>query len=252
MSRFDLHTHTLFSDGKNTPEEMIQAAIEKGLDTIGISDHSYTFFDESYCMARNRIPEYRQAIAELKEKYSGQIKVLCGIEQDFYSRESADEYDYVIGSLHYLYVHGRYIPIDETPEILLEAVQNHFGGDIYNLCEFYFETVSRVVSQTGADIIGHLDLIQKFNEGDWLFDSHHPRYVEAARNAALELLKTGKVFEINTGAMSRGYRTVPYPAPELLQFIRAHGGKCIHSSDSHSAGTLCADIQESFDIIPGF
>lgn len=252
MSRFDLHTHTLFSDGQNTPEEMIQAAIEKGLDTIGISDHSYTFFDESYCMARNRIPEYRQIIAELKEKYSSQIKVLCGIEQDFYSRESADEYDYVIGSVHYLYVHGRYIPVDETPEILLEAVQNHFGGDIYNLCEFYFETVSRVVSQTGADIIGHLDLIQKFNEGDRLFDSHHPRYVEAAQNAALELLKTGKVFEINTGAMSRGYRTVPYPAPELLQFIRAHGGKCIHSSDSHSTGTLCVEAQEPIDNIPGF
>lgn len=252
MSRFDLHTHTLFSDGKNSPEEMIQAAIAQGLDTIGISDHSYTFFDESYCMAKARIPEYRQIIADLKEKYQGQIRVLCGIEQDFYSRESTAGYDYVIGSVHYLYVHGRYVPVDETPEILLEAVQNHFGGDIYNLCEFYFETVSRVVSQTGADIIGHFDLIQKFNEGDRLFDSHHPRYVAAAQNAALELLKTGKVFEINTGAMSRGYRTVPYPAPELRQFIREQGGHFIESSDSHNSKTLCYGFQESFDIVPGF
>lgn len=252
MTRFDLHTHTVFSDGQNTPEDMIQAAIAKGMDTIGISDHSYTFFDESYCMAKSRIPEYQQTIADLKEKYRGQIRVLCGIEQDFYSREAVEKYDYVIGSVHYLYVNGQYIPVDETPEILLDAAQRHFGGDIYRLCALYFDTVSRVVTQTGADIIGHFDLIQKFNEGNRLFDSHHPRYVEASQAAALQLIETGKVFEINTGAMSRGYRSVPYPAPELLQFIQAQGGGWIHSSDSHSSKTLCGEVQDSFDIVPGF
>ena len=37
----DLHMHTVFSDGKNTPEEMVQEAIRRGLDTVGISDHSH-------------------------------------------------------------------------------------------------------------------------------------------------------------------------------------------------------------------
>ena len=37
---FDLHMHTVFSDGKNTAEEMVLEAIRRGLETVGISDHS--------------------------------------------------------------------------------------------------------------------------------------------------------------------------------------------------------------------
>ena len=37
---FDLHMHTIWSDGTNTAEEMVQEAIRKGLETVGISDHS--------------------------------------------------------------------------------------------------------------------------------------------------------------------------------------------------------------------
>ena len=43
----DLHTHSTYSDGKASPEEVILSAIGKGLSEIGLSDHSYTFFDES-------------------------------------------------------------------------------------------------------------------------------------------------------------------------------------------------------------
>lgn len=52
---FDLHTHTTFSDGRNTPEEMVLSAIGMGMSTLGISDHSYTSFDESYCIPRHRL-----------------------------------------------------------------------------------------------------------------------------------------------------------------------------------------------------
>ena len=79
----DLHVHTIFSDGKNTPEEMVRAAISKGMTKIGFSDHSYTSYDESYCMSREGTAVYRKVIAGLKEKYRDQIEILCGIEQDF-------------------------------------------------------------------------------------------------------------------------------------------------------------------------
>ena len=78
----DLHTHSYYSDGKASPEEMVLAAIEKGLAEIGISDHSYTFFDESYCVKKDKIAAYKKEIAALKEKYKGKISVLCGVEQD--------------------------------------------------------------------------------------------------------------------------------------------------------------------------
>ena len=40
----DLHVHTTFSDGKNTPEEMILAALDKGLETIGVFRSQSYFF----------------------------------------------------------------------------------------------------------------------------------------------------------------------------------------------------------------
>ena len=43
----DLHMHTTFSDGENTPEEMIQAAIALGLDAVGMSEHSHLEGDDT-------------------------------------------------------------------------------------------------------------------------------------------------------------------------------------------------------------
>ena len=51
MIRTDLHVHTTYCDGKNTPEEVVLSAIEKGVERLGFSGHAYTSFDESYCMS---------------------------------------------------------------------------------------------------------------------------------------------------------------------------------------------------------
>ena len=48
----DFHVHTTFCDGINTPEEIVISAISRGMDKIGFSGHSYTFFDEEYCMKK--------------------------------------------------------------------------------------------------------------------------------------------------------------------------------------------------------
>lgn len=235
----DLHVHTSFSDGKNTPEEVVLEAIARKMEVLGFSDHSYTAFDESWCMKKGDIPLYRACIARLRARYGGKIKILCGIEQDFYSEEPTEGYDYVIGSVHYLRTGGEYIPVDESPELLRAAAEKHFRGDLYALIEEYYRTLARVVEKTGADIIGHFDLISKFNEGGALFDEADPRYLAAAQKAADILLKTGRPFEINTGAISRGYRTSPYPSLALRDYIRQKGGSFVLSSDSHAKETLC-------------
>lgn len=236
--RQDLHTHTTYCDGNNTPEEMILSAIDKGFDRIGLSGHGHTAIDESYCMSASGAAAYRQEIAALKEKYRDRIEVLCGVEQDYYGDLPTDDYDYVIGSVHYIGVGEDYIPVDESANILKEAVDRHFDGDWYALCEAYYQIVADVVKKTNADIIGHFDLITKFNEGCCLFDESHPRYVAAATAAIDRLLPAGKPFEINTGAISRGYRTTPYPAAFLREYITAHGGKLLLNSDSHSTDTI--------------
>ena len=230
----DLHMHTAYCDGKDTPEDMILSAVDKGLKTVGISSHSYTFFDENYCMQKADIPRYISELRYLRAKYFDKLHVLCGVEQDYYSDYPTDDFDYVIGSVHYVKVEDEYIPVDESAQILKNAAEKHFNGDIYALCELYFQTVADVVKKTDCDIIGHFDLISKFIESEPLFDVDHPRYVAAWKSAADELLKYDVPFEINTGAISRGYRTSPYPSADMITYIRNRGGRFILSSDAHS------------------
>ena len=242
----DLHMHTVFSDGKNTPEEMILEAIRLGLDTVGISDHSHL---DPCGMTLEATEEYHKEIARLKKKYAGQIRVLCGLERDFISDDFSD-YDYVIGSVHLLTMpDGHHVSIDWTAEKQREGVEKYFGGYWYAFAEAYYATEARVVEVTKCDIIGHFDLITKFIEQEPAFDVHHPRYVRAWQNAVNELLKTGKPFEINTGAISRGYRTEPYPSREIRDYIRAHGGKMILSSDSHQIETIAYKFEDYIDEI---
>ena len=82
MIRTDLHIHTTFSDGNDDPREMVLAAIDRGLDTIGFSDHAYTDFDVSYCLPKERIEEYVSTVSSLREEVRGRIRILCGVEQD--------------------------------------------------------------------------------------------------------------------------------------------------------------------------
>ncbi len=238
MKKYDLHIHSEFSDGLNLIEDIIVSAIEKGFDIVGISDHSYTDFDKSYCIKKEDVQNYYNELEFLKNKYSDKIKVYSGIEQDFYSDESDIEFDYKIGSVHYLKVNGCYLPVDESKEILLSDVDKHFDSDIYAYVECYFDTVSQVIDKTNADIIGHIDLINKFNENDCLFDTNNTRYITAFKKACNILLKTGRYFEINTGAISRGYRSSPYPSSDIYNYLKDNGAKFILSSDSHSVDTI--------------
>ena len=237
----DLHMHTVFSDGENTPEEMVREAIRRGLDTVGISDHSHL---DPCGMSEEATLEYRKEIARLKEKYAGQIRVLCGLERDYIS-DDFRPYDYVIGSVHLLTMpDGHHVSVDWTAEKQREGVEKYFGGDWYAFAEEYYATEAKVVEVTKCDIIGHFDLITKFTEQSPDFDLRHPRYVKAWQRAADVLLKTGKPFEINTGAMSRGYRTEPYPARDIREYIRAAGGKMILSSDSHRKDTIAYRFED--------
>lgn len=244
MELFDLHVHSVFSDGRDTPRDIVISAIEKGVKTLGFSDHSYTEFDERYCIQRDKQAEYIRTINELKNEFSDKIEILCATEQDFYSTAPTTGYDYVIGSVHYVLIDGEYIPVDETADILKQAADKYFSGDILSLCEAYFENVGKVYEKTKCDIVGHFDLITKFNEQEQLFDENDPRYIRAYRKAVDKIITDCKVFEINTGAISRGYRTTSYPSENIRSYIRQKGGKFILSSDSHQKETLCFEFDK--------
>ena len=146
------------------------------------------------------------------------------------------------GAVHYLKCGEVFRHVDHTPEMLQQAIDESFGGDPYAMAEHYYSLVADVVRKTHADIIGHFDLVTKLNAGNRFFDEDNPRYIAAAISAVDELLKTGKPFEINTGAVSKGYRDFPYPSLRILKYIAQRGGSVILSSDSHRKDTLMFDF----------
>lgn len=236
MWRENYHTHTTFSDGANTVDETVQQAIALGMTVIGFSDHSKNEWSLDYCMHDEA--GYRAAVAAAKRKYADIITVLCGIEQEWFSGK-ATGYDYSIGSVHLLKTPDGYRDVDATAAIQKETVDTFFDGDFYRYTKAYFETVAGLNQTVDPTVIGHFDLVAKFNEQERLFDENDPRYLVPAIDAIHTLCeKKGTVFEINTGALPRGARCTPYPAPVFLREIKAAGGKILFSSDSHKADTL--------------
>ncbi len=250
MQNADFHMHTTYCDGKSTPEEMVKSAIAKGLTVVGLSGHASLplQIEDTSSMTEAGAVEYRAEIAALKEKYKDQITVLCGIEQDYFSHLPTHEYDYVIGSVHEVLVNGKYIAVDAKPEKLKACIDTEYHGDIYALAEDYYALVGDIVNKTDCDIIGHFDLITKFTEKAIELDTQHPRYIRAWKAAADQLLAAGKIFEINSGAISRGWRTKPYPAVDILAYLKEKGGKLIITSDSHHADNIAYMFDLSMSI----
>lgn len=238
MTPSNFHTHTHFCDGKNTPEELVLEAIRLGCPKLGFSGHSYTFFDESYCMSQTGTQEYIRQVRALKEKYADRIQILLGVEQDYFSDTSTEGYDYVLGSVHYVLKNGCYLAVDESKEAFVADVQTHYAGDYYSFAEDYFALVADLHRKTGCQILGHFDLVTKFNANGDLFDPNHPRY-QAAANKALDALLTAPVtLEVNFGGIAKGHTKSPYPAAGFLaRWLRA--GKPVQfSSDCHKAENL--------------
>lgn len=235
----NLHTHSSFSDGKHTPEEMVLGAVRAGCLSLGFSDHSPmppAADPDGWSMKTEMLPAYRAEILRLQEAYAGKPEIFLGLEQDIDSPPPEGAWDYLIGSVHGVWAGGCYLPVDESADAFDRAVREHFGGDCLAFVRAYYRR--EAAGQTGCDVVGHFDLITKFNEGGRRFDESDPRYRAAALEALEALMERDVIFEINTGAMSRGCRTAPYPAPFLLKAIRQKGGRICITGDSHSADTV--------------
>ena len=94
--------------------------------------------------------------------------------------------------------------------------------------------------------MGHFDLLTKFNEKEPdLFDAADPAYRAAATEAAEALVGKVKYFEVNTGAISRGYRTPPYPDSFIIKEMKRLGFGAIISSDCHDRNFLDCGYEDA-------
>ena len=239
---YSYHIHSAFSDGKNTPEEIVRAAVDAGFTAIGFSDHGFTEYDLRYCM--KDLTGYIKEIRRLKEEYKGRIQIYTGIEEDAFSPLHRESFDYVIGSCHYIEKDGRYYPIDSN-HAYFKTCLSLFDNDCLAFAEAYYRRFCDYICLRKPDIIGHFDLITKFDElGESLF-LENPRYTEIAEKYIFEAMRSGCIFEVNTGAMARGLRSTPYPYENLLYILRKNRAAVILSSDSHSADTLAFQFEET-------
>ena len=237
MMLCDFHVHTHFCDGKDSPADIASVAFEQGVSVLGFSGHAYVPFDVG-SMTPEGTETYRETICRLKEAYRGRMEILLGTEKDFYGETSEAGYDYIIGSVHYVRAGNEYIGVDYSPEVTVNTIQQYFDGDPYAYCQNYYQALSCLFTRVNADIIGHFDIISKFQERHPLFREDDPRYSSLWKEVAYALIPYGKPFEINTGAISRGWRTTPYPTREILSFLHENGGHIVLCSDSHAKETL--------------
>ncbi len=242
----NLHTHGPFSDGLNDYEDTIEVAIRNGLSAVGFSDHAQM----SYCkpnsgMLPHNVLPYQEKIRSLKAKYEGKIDVFCGIEYDLYSEDPLQDYDYVIASVHYLKKDGSFLSFDRGENVPNQVIDEGFGGNGMAFAKYYYETLMQIPNLIKqCDIVAHFDLIAKKNGNGIFFNESDPVYRAYAIEALRKVSKFCPIFEINTGAMSRGFRPHPYPAPFLLKEIKKLGCDVVISSDSHDNRNLTYGFAE--------
>lgn len=230
----NLHMHSCYCDGANTIENTIKVGIEKGFDSIGFSGHSTMPHPNTYSMTLESEQEYIKEVQELKIKYADKIEVLLGIEYDFYSINDLSNYDFIIADVHHIKVKDTLVDMDvRKPETVQKIIDDYFDGDGLKYARAFYETTAKLVELERADFVGHFDLIEKHIEKANLFDHTCKKYKDYQICALETLVKKIPIFEINTGAIPRGYRSTPYPSISVLKELKRLGGNITISSDCH-------------------
>lgn len=245
----NLHQHSIYDDGKDTPEEVVLAAIEKGFDSIGFSGHSYMNWATHISMSLKGTEQYKKEIARLKEKYADQIKIFCGLELEMFSKLDVSGYDYLIGSVHYLKIGEELVGIDRSRNAIKGVVNYYFEGNALECARMYYEHMEDLYRCGNIDIIGHFDLIAKHNEVLGLFNEQSKEYQGLALGAIESLRGKIPFFEVNTGGISRGYRSKPYPNEFIVKAFREMGFGAIISSDCHDKNYIDIAFKESKELL---
>ena len=246
----NLHIHTTYADGKDRPEQIIVEAINNGFGSIDFSEHTYNKFSiYPYQLPAEKMDDYKAKILSLKEKYSDQIDVFCGLEDEFVSEVCTDGYDYLIGSVHYLDCDGKICGFDSGLKETLEYINTHFHGDGLAFAKKYYETLCLLPQKKEYDILGHFDLVTKNNEKGGFIDTTSKQYLNYGFEAIHALREKIPFFEVNTGAISRGYRTLPYPQMEFLKEFKNCGLGVVITSDCHDKNYLDCFYNEARELI---
>ena len=271
--KINMHTHTLWCDGKTSAEEMVLAAIQKGFNVLGFSGHCihplnpdfYKPVDDVWHIPSQNIRAYTQEISRLKEKYSSQIKILLGFEADYFEapafgsaipdKNAYSEFspDYLIGAVHFVNTEKGFYTVDHKAEVIKEnliKLYSKANGEIDGrsaVCD-YFEAERNMLKKGNFDILAHPDLLRKRNGHLKFFDEEESWYKEELELTAKEIAKAGVISEINTGAIARGAMDDVYPSQYFLELLYKNGVPVCINSDAHTTDGLDCAFERAAEI----
>lgn len=241
MITVDLHTHTKYSHGANTPAEMYASALDKGLTLLGFSEHSprplgFDYLHEYREQLTRHLPDYAREVLALKaaprEGAHGPCRVLLGMEMDWldgqedYTRAAckAYDFDYLLGSVHFL---GRW-GFDDGVEPWKNASQEE--------CESrytaYFTAWEAMIRSGLFNIAAHPDLIKIFSVEQfhiWLAKAESTAQI---RRCLTALRDAGMAMEISSAGLRKACREI-YPAPPIMALAAELDLPVSFASDAH-------------------
>ncbi|PKQ28186.1 MAG: histidinol-phosphatase [Candidatus Anoxymicrobium japonicum] len=240
----DYHVHTnMCGHGTGALDELVEAAIAKGLDEVGIADHLPLFYTDDPClaMAPEDLPVYVERVLDLKERYRRRITVRLGIEADYHAPTQEKRarlleqypWEYVIGSVHML---------DDWLFDDPRQLARYEGLDIDQFYIDYLNAVGDMISTGLYNTVGHADLAKKFNVRASI--DLEPRY----RDLLMKIKNAGACYEINTAGLRWPVREM-YPAPEFVKLAASLGVPVTLGSDAHNPQDIARDFDSALTLI---
>ena len=238
----DYHTHTpLCRHAEGEPEAFVDAALAAGVTEYGISDHAPQRPEpfDNWRMAEAEMPDYLRWVGRARTHAAGRIAVRVGMECDWlpgnesWLRELASrhEWDYLIGSVHYVDHDGAGEWDFDSPDRLDRWASSAVEG----VWAAYWERYARMAESGLFDILGHPDLAKKFGHipgGD--LDRFYQPVIDAVAAA-------GCAIELNTAGWHKPCAEC-YPAPRLLELACSAGVPLVISSDAHEPAHIGRDF----------
>lgn len=236
----DYHTHTpLCCHASGEPEAFVDAALAAGLTEYGISDHAPQVPEpfDNWRMRHAELPEYFAWIERARKQSAGRIPIRAGLECDWLngcenwiaSLAAEYDWDYLIGSVHYL---GTW-DFDNP---------NHLGRwadkDVEEVWKHYWQAYTRMADSGLFDILGHPDLVKKFAH---VPDGDLNRFYEPVIDA---IAASGSAIEINTAGWHKPCAEA-YPALGFLELACSAGVPLVISSDAHAPDEIARDFHKA-------
>lgn len=254
MAFTNYHGHCYYCDGKEAPEQYVQAAITQQMPAYGFSSHAPLPFDISWPMQEEDSRKYVEEISELKEQYADQIEIYKGMEVDYipgvagpgHERIRQFGLDYTVGSVHFVdfFPNGHPWEIDGSHQVFLDGLHQIFHGDIEQAVRRYYALIRQMIQEDPPDILGHLDKIKIQSEEGALFDEQSAWYQEEVEQTLEVVAGTDVVVEVNTRGLYKKKVKEPYPSYWLLDRMKALKIPIMLNADAHHPREISACFSE--------